>query len=237
MNKTDSPDQNIQQELDKFSKMASQWWDLNGPCAPLHAINPIRLNFVLKHSNIQNKKVIDVGCGGGILSESLAKAGGEVTAIDLNKDLIEIAKLHLLESKLKVNYIKTPIEAFSSKHSESFDTVTCMELIEHVPDPEALVKNCAELVKPDGLVFFSTLNRNIKAYLKAIIGAEYLLNMLPPGTHQYEKFVKPSELSKAARDCHLELIALGGFNYNPLSKKYFACDDISVNYMACFKKL
>lgn len=231
MTKTENADQS---ELDKFSKMSHHWWDLTGPCAPLHGINPIRLSFVKQQLNLQEKSVIDIGCGGGIFSESLAAEGAAVTGIDRNAELIQVAKLHLHESNLKVDYHATDVALYAEKHPHSFDAVTCMELLEHVPDPAAIIKNCRELVKPNGLVFFSTINRNISAYLKAVIGAEYLLKMLPIGTHDYDKFIKPSELTAWCREHGLTLKALQGFSYNPLKQHYFACDDVSVNYMACF---
>ena len=236
MNTPMNTKENIDQaELAKFSKMASHWWDLNGPCKPLHEINPIRLQFVKEQINLYDKNLIDVGCGGGIFSESLAAAGAAVTGIDPNHDLITVAKLHLHESRHKVDYHKSKVEEFAKKHPQNFDVITCMELLEHVPDPEAIIQNCVELAKPGSLIFFSTINRNLASYLKAIIGAEYVMKMLPPGTHDYDKFIKPSELCNAARKYGLELKALGGFGYNPLKKSYFAMDDVSVNYMACFQ--
>lgn len=224
-----------QTELEKFSKMASQWWDLTGPCQPLHQINPIRLKFIQDHAELKNKSVVDVGCGGGILSEGLAQAGAEVTGIDLNNDLIDIAKLHLYESKLNINYSCTRIESFSLENQQMFDVIVCMELLEHVEDPKTVIQNCMALAKPGAKLFFSTINKNLKAYLKAVIAAEYIMRLLPAGTHDYDKFIKPSELCQAAREYNLELIALSGFDYNPLQKTFFATDDISVNYMACFQ--
>lgn len=227
---------NVEQtELDKFSKMAHQWWDLTGPCQPLHAINPIRLAFVKKYCDLQNKSLIDVGCGGGIFSEALAREGAQVTGIDQNADLINVAKLHLYESHTSINYIKTDVAEFAAQHPQQFDIITCMELLEHVPDPQALVENCVQLLKPNGSLFISTINRNFLAYLKAVIGAEYILNLLPRGTHDYAKFIKPSELAQWCRPHTLALRALQGLSYNPLQKKYFACDDVSVNYMAYFQ--
>lgn len=232
MNTTENLDQ---AELDKFSQMASQWWDLNGPCKPLHEINPIRLQFVKDHVDLKDKNLIDVGCGGGIFSESLAAAGANVTGIDLNHDLITVAQLHLYESKHDVDYHETNVEQFAMQHSQKFDVVTCMELLEHVPAPEAIIRNCVELAKPNALIFFSTINRNLGSYLKTIIAAEYVMKMLPAGTHDYDKFIKPSELCNSARHYGLELKALGGFDYNPLKKTYFSVEDISTNYMACFQ--
>ncbi len=232
MTEANNVDQN---ELDKFSKLAHHWWDLSGPCAPLHAINPIRLNFVKQQLTLNNKSVIDVGCGGGIFSESLANAGAHVTGIDRNADLITVAKLHLHETALKIKYHCTDVAAFAKRHTHQFDVVTCMELLEHVPEPAEIIKNCQQLVKPNGLIFFSTINRNFTAYVKAVIGAEYILKMLPIGTHDYHKFIKPSELSAWCRDIGLSLQSLQGFSYNPLSKNYFMCEDISVNYLASYR--
>ncbi len=219
-------------EVAKFEAMASRWWDVNGECKPLHAINPLRLNYIdEKSGGIAGKKVIDVGCGGGILSESMVRRGAVVSGIDMSQPSIEIAKLHLYESNLDVDYQCSTAEAFAERHPHRFDVVTCMELLEHVPDPASVIRACAKLVKPGGHLFFSTINRNPKAYLFAIVGAEYLLKMLPKGTHDFAKFIRPSELSAWAREVGLSTHDISGLSYNPLNKHYSIGNDIDVNYM------
>lgn len=218
-------------ELEKFAALAHRWWDKNSEFKPLHAINPLRLNFIDDKVSLQGKRVLDVGCGGGILSESMAEKGAEVTGIDLGEKALKVAKLHQLESGVKVDYQLISVEALAAQQPASFDVVTCMEMLEHVPDPEAIVQACARLVKPGGLVFFSTINRNPKAYLFAVIGAEYVLNMLPKGTHEYEKFIKPSELSAWARVAGLTIGEMKGMGYNPLTQHYSLGADVSVNYL------
>ncbi|MCF6323821.1 MAG: bifunctional 2-polyprenyl-6-hydroxyphenol methylase/3-demethylubiquinol 3-O-methyltransferase UbiG [Gammaproteobacteria bacterium] len=219
-------------EVAKFEAMASRWWDVNGECKPLHAINPLRLNYIdEKSGGIAGKKVIDVGCGGGILSESLVQRGATVSGIDMSQPSIEVAKLHLYESNLEVDYQHATAEAFAERHPHRFDVVTCMELLEHVPDPASVIRACAKLVKPGGHLFFSTVNRNPKAYLFAIIGAEYLLKMLPKGTHDFAKFIRPSELEAWAREVGLSTHDISGLSYNPLNKHYSVGNDIDVNYM------
>lgn len=219
-------------EVAKFEAMASRWWDVNGECKPLHEINPLRLNYIDENANgLNGKKVIDVGCGGGILSESMAACGAEVTGIDMSEPSIEVAKLHLYESNLEIDYQRTTAEAFAEQQPHSFDVVTCMELLEHVPDPASLIRACATLVKPDGHLFFSTINRNPKAYLFAIVGAEYLLKMLPKGTHDFAKFIRPSELDGWGREAGLTTRDISGLSYNPLTKEYLVGRDIDVNYM------
>ena len=223
-----------QHEIDKFSALANKWWDPNSEFKPLHEINPLRLNYIDQHAQLNGKTVLDVGCGGGILSESMATRGAQVTGIDLSEKSLKIAKLHLLESGVSVDYQCIAVEVMAEQHPASFDVVTCMEMLEHVPDPASIVRACATLVKPGGWVFFSTLNRNPKSYLFAILGAEYLLNLLPRGTHDYAKFLKPSELSRYARDSGLEINDLIGMTYNPLSKVYKLESDTDVNYIiAC----
>ncbi len=218
-------------ELEKFASLAHRWWDKTSEFKPLHAINPLRLNFIDDLVGLKDKRILDVGCGGGILSESMAERGADVTGIDLGEKALKVAKLHQLESSSKVDYRLISVEELAIQQPESFDVVTCMEMLEHVPDPESIIHACAQLTKPGGSVFFSTINRNLKAYLFAVIGAEYLLNMLPKGTHEYQKFIKPSELSSWARDSGLNVNKLRGMGYNPLTDHYSLGDDVSVNYL------
>lgn len=218
-------------ELNKFAELAHKWWDKNSEFKPLHEINPLRLDWINQQAVLQNKRVLDVGCGGGILSESMFFKGAQVTGIDLGEKALGVAKLHQLESGAKVDYQCVSVEALAAEHPESFDILTCMEMLEHVPNPASVVAACAKLVKPGGSVFFSTLNRNVKAYLFAVVGAEYLLNLLPKGTHDYEKFIKPSELSSWVRASGLNVSGLKGMSYQPLTQRYFLNDDVSVNYL------
>ena len=218
-------------ELEKFASLAHRWWDKTSEFKPLHAINPLRLNFIDGLVGLQGKRILDIGCGGGILSEAMAEKGADVTGVDLGDKALKVAKLHQLESGSKVDYRLISAEDLAKEQPASFDVVTCMEMLEHVPDPEAIVRACAQLVKPGGSVFFSTINRNPKAYLFAVIGAEYLLNMLPKGTHEYQKFIKPSELSSWARHAGLNGSQLKGMGYNPLNDHYSLGDDVSVNYL------
>ncbi|WP_434630071.1 bifunctional 2-polyprenyl-6-hydroxyphenol methylase/3-demethylubiquinol 3-O-methyltransferase UbiG [Chromobacterium sp. CV08] len=218
-------------EIDKFSQLAHKWWDKDSEFKPLHEINPLRLDFVDRHAAISGKKVLDVGCGGGILAESMALRGAQVTGIDLAKKSLKVAQLHSLESGVAVDYRCVAVEDLAAEMPASFDVVTCMEMLEHVPDPQSVVRACAALVKPGGWVFFSTLNRNAKAYLLAVVGAEYVLNMLPRGTHEYARFLKPSELSRMARHAGLGLQTLSGMGYNPLTRIYSLNDDTDVNYL------
>ncbi|KMN76791.1 3-demethylubiquinone-9 3-methyltransferase [Chromobacterium sp. LK11] len=221
-------------EIDKFSQLAHKWWDMSGEFKPLHEINPLRLGFIDERAAIAGKQVLDVGCGGGILAESMAARGAAVTGIDLAKKSLKVAQLHSLESGVTVDYRCVAVEELAAEAPASFDVVTCMEMLEHVPDPQSVVRSCASLVKPGGWVFFSTLNRNAKSYLLAVVGAEYVLNMLPRGTHEYARFLKPSELSRMARNAGLELDAVRGMSYNPLTRIYALGDDTAVNYlMAC----
>lgn len=219
-------------ELQKFASLAHRWWDKNSEFKPLHEINPLRLNYIDQAVSLNGKCVLDVGCGGGILSESMAAKGAEVTGIDLGEKALKVAQLHSLETGIKVDYRLISVEGLAEEAASSYDVVTCMEMLEHVPDPAAVIAACAKLVKPGGHVFFSTINRNPKAYLFAVIGAEYVLNMLPKGTHEYEKFIKPSELSSWARLSGLSIKALKGMSYNPISKRYWLGSDVSVNYIA-----
>ena len=221
-------------EIEKFSQLAHKWWDPNSEFKPLHDINPLRLNYIDRLAGLSGKTVLDVGCGGGILSESMAGLGADVTGIDLSDKALQVAKLHLLESGNRVDYRKVAVETLAEEQPASFDIVTCLEMLEHVPDPQSVIASCAKLVKPGGWVFFSTLNRNPKSYLFAIIGAEYMLNMLPRGTHDYAKFIKPSELAQYCRNASLDVADLTGMSYNPLTKSYSLGRDSSVNYMvAC----
>jgi 2-polyprenyl-6-hydroxyphenyl methylase/3-demethylubiquinone-9 3-methyltransferase len=220
-----------QTELQKFGELAHKWWDKDSEFKPLHEINPLRLGYIDQLASLQGKKVLDVGCGGGILSESMHFKGADVTGIDLGEKALNVAKLHQLESGAKVNYQLISVEELAAQQPASFDIVTCMEMLEHVPDPSAIVAACAKLVKPGGSVFFSTINRNPKSYLFAVIGAEYVLNMLPKGTHDYEKFIKPSELSSWVRDSGLVVSGLRGMNYNPITKHYWLDENVSVNYL------
>ncbi|HEX6318845.1 MAG TPA: bifunctional 2-polyprenyl-6-hydroxyphenol methylase/3-demethylubiquinol 3-O-methyltransferase UbiG [Burkholderiales bacterium] len=218
-------------ELEKFSNLAHRWWDPQGEFRPLHEINPLRLEWIDRHAQLAGKAVIDVGCGGGILAEAMAQRGARVTGIDLSEKGLKVAELHLLESKLDVTYRKAMAEEFAAENPGAFDVVTCMELLEHVPQPESMVAACARLVRPGGLVFFSTINRNPKSYLFAVIGAEYVLNLLPKGTHDYMRFIKPSELSRWSRGAGLRPEELVGMTYNPLTRRYRLGSDCDVNYL------
>jgi len=220
-----------QVELNKFSELAHKWWDKTSEFKPLHDINPLRLNYIDKAASLNGKTVLDVGCGGGILSESMAAKGAKVTGIDLGEKALKVAQLHGLESGVSVDYRLIAVEKLAEEQPASFDVVTCLEMLEHVPDPASVVRACAALVKPGGHVFFSTINRNPKAYLLAVVGAEYILNMLPRGTHDYEKFIKPSELASWARVADLSLNHQIGMSYNPITQHYWLGDDVSVNYM------
>jgi len=223
-------------EIEKFSSMASHWWEPEGDFKTLHQINPLRLQLIDKTIGLKGKKILDVGCGGGILSESMAAKGAIVTGIDLGEELIDVAELHSLDTGVNVDYQTISVEQLASQQAASFDSVTCMEMLEHVPDPIAIIEACATLVKPGGYVFLSTLNRNPKSYLLSIIGAEYVLGMLPKGTHDYASFIKPSELAAWCRQTDLNLIDSRGIEYNPLSKSFSMSQDISVNYICVFQK-
>lgn len=218
-------------ELQKFSELAHRWWDPASEFKPLHDINPLRLGWINGKADLLDKTVLDVGCGGGILAESMASAGAKVTGIDLSERALSVARLHLFESGLSVDYRLISAEDLAEEMPAHFDVVTCMEMLEHVPDPASTIAACARLVKPGGHVFFSTLNRNLKAYVQAIIGAEYVLNMLPRGTHEYAKFIKPSELSRHCRNAGLDTHELIGLSYNPLSRVYSLGRDTDVNYL------
>lgn len=218
-------------ELQKFSELAHRWWDPASEFKPLHEINPLRLDWIERRAGLAGKKVVDVGCGGGLLSEGMAGRGAEVTGIDLSEKALGVARLHLYESGQKVDYRLTSAEDFAAAHEGMFDIVTCLEMLEHVPDPASTIAACARLVRPGGDVFFSTLNRNLKAYVLAIIGAEYVLNMLPRGTHDYAKFIRPSELVRHCRNSGLDTVELTGLHYNPLSRVYSLGGNTDVNYL------
>ena len=225
-------------EISKFSELAHRWWDPTSEFRPLHEINPLRLEWINARAPLAGKNVIDIGCGGGVLSESMAKKGADVTGIDLSEKALKVADLHSLESGVQLRYQLISAEDMAAQEAGQYDVVTCMEMLEHVPDPASIVRAAATLVKPGGHVFFSTLNRNAKAYLFAVIGAEYILRMLPRGTHDYGKFITPAELSQYARLAGLQVDGLKGLTYNPLTKIYSLNNDTDVNYMvACSKPL
>ena len=220
------------QEIAKFEALAKRWWDKTSEFKPLHDINPLRANFIDARSPVAELNVLDVGCGGGILSESLAQRGANVTGIDMGEAPLSVARLHSLESGVKINYRKNTAEALAEEQLGHYDIVTCLEMLEHVPDPSQVITACAQLVKPGGDVYFSTINRNPKSYAFAIIGAEYVLQLLPKGTHEYSKFIKPSELAQWSRDAGLSWQEITGMTYNPLTKKYrLNPNDVSVNYL------
>jgi 2-polyprenyl-6-hydroxyphenyl methylase/3-demethylubiquinone-9 3-methyltransferase len=223
-------------EIQKFSDVAHHWWDINSEFRPLHEINPLRLEWINSRAPLNGKKVIDVGCGGGILAESMAKKGAHVTGIDLSQKALNVADLHSLESGLTIRYQHIAAETMAEQEAGEYDVVTCMEMLEHVPDPGSIVAACARLAKPGGYVFFSTLNRNPKSYLYAVLGAEYVLQMLPKGTHDYAKFITPAELASSIRQAGLELQTLRGMSYNPLTKMYSLNADTSVNYLAACRR-
>ena len=225
-------------EVEKFASLAARWWDKDSEFKPLHDINPLRLNYIKEQcgGSLKGKRILDVGCGGGILCESFALEGAEVVGIDLAEAGLEVAKLHLLESGLNVNYQKITAEEFAESNAETFDIVTCMEMLEHVPEPSSIIKSCSKLAKPQGKVFFSTINRNPKSYFFAIVGAEYVLNLLPKGTHNYEKFIRPSEIDRWARRNNLSINSMIGVTYNPITKRYKLEKDVSVNYLTHYQK-
>lgn len=222
-------------EIAKFDALASRWWDPSGEFAPLHAINPLRLDYIRQRAEIAGKRVLDVGCGGGILTEALAEAGADVTGIDMAEAALTVAGLHRQESGARVHYERSTAEQFADLHAGEFDVVTCLEMLEHVPQPDSVIEACHRLVKPGGDIFFSTINRNPKSFLFAIVGAEYLLRMLPAGTHEYEKFIRPSELEEWARHAGLELTDSIGLHYNPVTREYSLGPNIDVNYLMHFK--
>lgn len=230
--------QNIDRsEIAKFEALASRWWDKESEFKPLHDINPLRANWIDERSPVAEKKILDVGCGGGILSESMAQRGAHVTGIDMGEAPLAVAQLHSLETGVEVSYQQNTAEDMAAQHAEEYDIVTCLEMLEHVPDPSSVIKACTDLVKPGGHVYFSTINRNPKAYIFAVLGAEYLLKLLPKGTHDYSKFIRPSELCNWVREAGLELQTMTGMTYNPFTKHYRLNDnDVDVNYMIYARK-
>ena len=222
-------------EVNKFNNLASRWWDTNSEFKPLHDINPLRVNYINERVSLAEKKVLDVGCGGGLLAEGMAACGATVTGIDLAPDSIEVARLHLLESGHNIHYQVIATEALAETAAHQFAVVTCLEVLEHVPDPAQFIADCARLLEPGGDLILSTLNRNAKAFFGAIVGAEYIIGLVPRGTHDYERFIKPSELNRWARAAGLELIDVAGISYNPLDKSFALGTDIDINYLAHFR--
>ncbi len=226
------------QELEKFGELAHRWWDPDGEFRPLHQINPLRLGWMTSFVPLQGLRIVDVGCGGGILAESMARTGADVLGIDLSVKPLKVARLHALEAGVaSLDYREVAAEALAAEQPASFDVVTCMEMLEHVPDPASVVQACSRMVKPGGWVFFSTLNRNLKSFLMAIVGAEYVLNMLPRGTHEYARFLRPNELAGFARQAGLTLHASTGLRYNPVTQRYALNPDTSVNYLLACRRL
>ena len=225
------------EEVNKFDELAAKWWDMEGEFKPLHQINPLRVGFIKDRSILEGKKILDVGCGGGILAEALSELGANVTGIDASENTIGVAKSHYKSINSNVRFIQNTIEEFiASNPDEKFDVITCLEMLEHVPSPGEIIKNCSDILKKDGDIFFSTINRNPRSYLFAVIGAEYILNLLPKGTHDYEKFIKPSELAKWIREAGLNSEETIGLSYNPITDNYWLGKDIQVNYMVHAKK-
>jgi 2-polyprenyl-6-hydroxyphenyl methylase/3-demethylubiquinone-9 3-methyltransferase len=237
MQNTATPSNVDQAELAKFSDLAHRWWDPESEFRPLHQINPLRLEWINGIAPLQGKKVLDVGCGGGILTDAMARSGAQALGIDLATKSLKVAQLHALEAQTpNVQYREVAVEALAAEQPESFDVVTCMEMLEHVPDPSSIVRACARLVKPGGHVFFSTLNRNAKSFLFAIVGAEYVLKLLPRGTHEYAKFIRPSELARDCREAGLDWQHTRGMEYNPITRRYWMSNDTSVNYLVATQR-
>ena len=237
MQNTASPSNVDQAELAKFSDLAHRWWDPESEFRPLHQINPMRLEWINSIVPLQGKKVLDVGCGGGILTDAMARSGAQALGIDLATKSLKVAQLHALEAQTpNVQYREVAVEALAAEQPANFDVVTCMEMLEHVPDPSSVVRACAQLVKPGGHVFFSTLNRNAKSFLFAIVGAEYVLNLLPRGTHEYAKFIRPSELARDCREAGLDWQQTRGMEYNPITRRYWMSNDTSVNYLVATQR-
>ena len=225
-------------EIDKFQSIASRWWDLDSEFKPLHDINPLRVDYIeTQAGGLQDKIVLDVGCGGGILSEALAQKGAQVCGIDMAEESLKVARLHLHESGLEVDYQKITIEQLASENTASFDVITCLEMLEHVPDPESILNSAVKLLKPDGCLVLSTINRNPKSFALAILGAEYLLRMIPKGTHEYRKFIKPSEMAASLRRCDMQIDDISGMTYNPFSRSYRIGSDIDVNYLMTARRV
>jgi 2-polyprenyl-6-hydroxyphenyl methylase/3-demethylubiquinone-9 3-methyltransferase len=223
-------------EVAKFDALATRWWDPDGEFRPLHEINPLRLDWIRQHVELRGSRVLDVGCGGGILAEAMATAGADVSGIDMAEGPLAVARLHQIESGVKVDYQQATAEELAEKHPGEFDVVTCLEMLEHVPSPPQVIASAAKLVKPGGHVFFSTINRNPKSFLFAIVGAEYILKLLPAGTHEYQKFIRPSELEAWARQAHLALHSSIGMQYNPLTKEYTLGPNVDVNYLMYYRR-
>jgi 2-polyprenyl-6-hydroxyphenyl methylase/3-demethylubiquinone-9 3-methyltransferase len=224
-------------EVQKFEDLASRWWDPTGEFKPLHKINPLRTNYINLHSPVSGLKVLDVGCGGGLVSEALARFGAQVTGIDMGEAPLNVARLHLLESGLEVDYQKITAEDLAKTETATYDVITCLEMLEHVPQPASVIKACAQMLKPDGTLYLSTINRNPKSWLFAVVGAEYVLNMLPKGTHEYDKFIKPSELQQYAFEAGLEFEDIIGLHFNPLTQRYWLAEGVDVNYMVKARKV
>ncbi len=223
-------------EIAKFERAASRWWDAEGEFKPLHLMNPVRANFIDQYAKVAGKKVLDIGCGGGLLSEALSLRGALVTGIDMGEAPLDVARLHAKKSELKIDYQLTTAEQFAAKNADQFDVVCCLEMLEHVPDPTSVIRAAAHLVKDDGHLFFSTLNRTPKAYLLAIVGAEYIAKILPKGTHDYQKFITPAELAKASRQTGLSVKNMVGLNYHPLKQHFYTSSDVSINYIMHLQK-
>lgn len=226
-----------QNEIAKFSAMAQSWWDPKGPMKPLHELNPLRLSYIQQYVSLENKKVLDIGCGAGILTESLARSGAIATGIDMSLDAIHVARNHAEKSQITVNYQQIETEVFAQQHSNQFDVITCMEMLEHVPNPQSIIDAASKMIKSNGLIFFSTINRNVKSFLSAIVGAEYVLNLLPKGTHHYQQFIRPSELTQWAEKSGLALKGLQGITYHPLKGAFSFTDSVDVNYLMVFEKV